>query len=63
MITLTALISRGHHEEFAMHVRAAVRNGLTAQEIKEVVLQSAIYCGVPDANAAFRIAQQVLSEE
>ncbi|MFL1430735.1 MULTISPECIES: 4-carboxymuconolactone decarboxylase [unclassified Nocardiopsis] len=62
MITLTALIARGHHEEFAMHVRAAVRNGLTEEEIKEVVLQSAIYCGVPDANAAFRIAQRVLSE-
>ncbi|WP_306368746.1 4-carboxymuconolactone decarboxylase [Nocardiopsis sp. CC223A] len=63
MITLTALIARGHHEEFAMHVRAALRNGLTAQEIKEVVLQSAIYCGVPDANSAFRTAQRVLSEE
>ena len=63
MITLTALIARGHHEELAMHVRAALRNGLTVDEIKEVLLQSAIYCGVPDANTAFRIAQQVLSEE
>ncbi|MFY7070116.1 4-carboxymuconolactone decarboxylase [Nocardiopsis changdeensis] len=62
MITLTALIARGHHEEFAMHVRAALRNGLSEQEIKEVVLQSAIYCGVPDANSAFRIAQRVLAE-
>lgn len=59
---LTALIARGHHEELAMHVRAARRNGLSVEEIKEVVLQSAIYCGVPDANTAFRIAQQVLSD-
>ncbi|MFT4264354.1 MAG: 4-carboxymuconolactone decarboxylase [Nocardioides sp.] len=57
---LTALIARGHHEELAMHLRAAVRNGLTVDEIKEVVLQSAIYCGVPDANTAFRIAREVL---
>ena len=63
MITLTALIARGHHEELAMHLRAALRNGLTVDEIKEVLLQSAIYCGVPDANTAFRVAQQVLSEE
>jgi len=62
MITLTALIARGHHEEFAMHVRAALRNGLTTDEIKEVILQSAIYCGVPDANNAFRIAAEVLGE-
>jgi 3-oxoadipate enol-lactonase / 4-carboxymuconolactone decarboxylase len=63
MITLTALIARGHHEELAMHVRAALRNGLTVDELKEVLLQSAIYCGVPDANTAFRIAQKVLDEE
>ncbi|WP_439029351.1 4-carboxymuconolactone decarboxylase [Gordonia terrae] len=63
MITLTALIARGHHEELAMHVRAARRNGLTDNEIKEVLLQSAIYCGVPDANTAFRIASQVLAED
>ncbi len=63
MITLTALIARGHREEFAMHVRAALRNGVTADEIKEVILQSAIYCGVPDANNAFRIAAGVLAED
>ena len=63
MITLTALIARGHHEELAMHVRAALRNGLTVDEIKEVILQSAVYCGVPDANTAFRIASGVLVEE
>jgi 3-oxoadipate enol-lactonase / 4-carboxymuconolactone decarboxylase len=63
MITLTALVARGHHEELAMHLRAARTNGLTNDEIKELLLQTAIYCGVPDANTAFRIAQQVLAEE
>jgi 3-oxoadipate enol-lactonase/4-carboxymuconolactone decarboxylase len=63
MITLTALVARGHHEELAMHVRAARRNGLSVDEIKEVLLQTAIYCGVPDANTAFRIAQAVLADE
>ena len=62
LITLTALIARGHHEEFAMHVRAARTNGLTDDEIKELILHSAVYCGVPDANTAFRIAQGVLDE-
>ena len=62
MITLTALIARGHHEELAMHLRAARTNGLTDDEIKELILQCAIYCGVPDANTAFRIAQGVLDE-
>ena len=61
-ITLTALVALNHHEELAMHVRAALRNGLTEDEIKEVLLQSAIYCGVPAANRAFAIAQQVLDE-
>ena len=46
-----------------MHLRAARRNGLTIEEIGEVLLQTAIYLGVPDANTAFRIAQQVLAEE
>ncbi|MGJ9422620.1 4-carboxymuconolactone decarboxylase [Aeromicrobium sp. CF3.5] len=63
LITLTALVARGHHEELAMHVRAAKRNGLTDEEIKELFLQTAIYCGVPDANTAFRIAQGVLAED
>ena len=62
LITLTALVARGHHEELALHLRAALRNGVTVDEIKETLLQSAIYCGVPDANTAFRIAQQVLAE-
>jgi 3-oxoadipate enol-lactonase/4-carboxymuconolactone decarboxylase len=60
LITLTALVARGHHEELAMHLRAARRNGLTNDEIRELLLQTAIYCGVPEANAAFRIANEVL---
>jgi 3-oxoadipate enol-lactonase/4-carboxymuconolactone decarboxylase len=63
LITLTALVARGHHEELAMHLRAARRNGLTVEEIKELLLQTAVYCGVPDANTAFRIAQRVLAED
>ncbi|MEV0346175.1 4-carboxymuconolactone decarboxylase [Nonomuraea sp. NPDC050680] len=62
-ITLTALVARGHLDELAMHVRAALRNGLTPDEIGEVLLQTAIYCGVPAANAAFAVAQRVLAEE
>jgi len=62
LITLTALVARGHHEELAMHVRAALRNGLTVDELRECLLQTAIYCGVPDANTAFRIAQRVLAD-
>jgi 4-carboxymuconolactone decarboxylase len=60
---LTALIALGHHEELAMHLRAAIRNGLTQDEIVEVILQSAIYCGVPAANTAFRIAKDVFAED
>jgi len=62
-ITLTALIALGHWEELAMHVTAARRNGLTVEEIGEVILQSAVYCGVPAANHAFAIAKATLEEE
>jgi 4-carboxymuconolactone decarboxylase len=62
-ITLTALIALGRMDELPMHVRAARRNGLSEDEIKEVLLQSAIYCGVPAANAAFAVAARVLEEE
>ena len=62
MITLTALVAGGHHEELALHLRAARRNGLTPAEIREVLLQCAIYCGVPAANAAFRVFRDVLAE-
>jgi 4-carboxymuconolactone decarboxylase len=61
-ITLTALIAVGRFEELRMHLRAALRNGLEEDEIKEVLLQSAIYCGVPAANTAFAVAQEVLDE-
>jgi 4-carboxymuconolactone decarboxylase len=62
-ITLTALVANGQLDELALHVRAARRNGLTDDEIKEVLLQCAIYCGVPAANAAFAVAQRVLAED
>jgi 4-carboxymuconolactone decarboxylase len=62
-ITLTALVANGQLEELAMHVRAARRNGLSEEEIKEVLLQCAIYCGVPAANAAFAVAQRALEDE
>jgi 4-carboxymuconolactone decarboxylase len=61
-ITLTALVALGREEELAMHVRAALRIGLSPDEIKEVLLHSAIYCGVPAANGAFAVAQRVLDE-
>lgn len=63
MITLTALVAHGHYDELAMHVRAARRNGLTPEEIGAVLLQTAVYCGVPAANSAFATAQRVLAEE
>ena len=58
--TLTALLALRHWEEFAMHVRAARTNGLTPDEIGEVILQSAVYCGLPVANHGFAVARQVL---
>jgi 4-carboxymuconolactone decarboxylase len=61
-ITLTALVALGHFEELELHVRAARRNGLTPDEIKEVLLQTAIYCGVPAANHAFAVAQRALDD-
>ncbi|MEV2275286.1 4-carboxymuconolactone decarboxylase [Nocardiopsis sp. NPDC049922] len=61
-VTLTALVARGHLDELAMHVRAALTNGLSPAEIGEVILQSAIYCGVPAANSAFATAQRVLAD-
>ncbi len=61
--TLAALVSLGAENEIGMHVRAARRNGLTPEEIKEVILHTAIYAGVPRANSAFAIAQRVFAEE
>ncbi len=61
-ITLTALVALGRLEELEMHVRAALRNGLSEDEIGEVLLHSAVYCGVPAANAAFAVAQRALAD-
>jgi 3-oxoadipate enol-lactonase / 4-carboxymuconolactone decarboxylase len=61
-VTITALVAGGRENELAMHVRAARRNGLSTGEIKEILLQCAIYCGVPAANSAFAIARRVLEE-
>ncbi|MFC8040934.1 4-carboxymuconolactone decarboxylase [Paenarthrobacter sp. NPDC057355] len=61
-VTLTALVAHSHWEELAMHVRAALNNGLSRDEIKEILLQTAIYCSVPSANSAFKTAQKVFAE-
>ena len=61
-ITLTALMARGLPEELGLHVRGALRNGLTEEEIEEVFLHGAIYCGVPAARAAFAVAERAISE-
>jgi 4-carboxymuconolactone decarboxylase len=62
IVTLTVLAALQHENELAMHVRAALRNGLTPEQIQEVLLQVAVYAGVPAANRAFAVAQRVLSE-
>jgi len=62
MITLTALVVLRQEEELAMHLRAALRNGLTPDQIGEMLLHTAVYAGVPAANRAFAIARQVLAE-
>lgn len=62
-ITLAMLVALGRHEELAMHLRGAVSNGLTAEEIGEILLQTAVYCGVPAANQAFKIAAEVLADD
>jgi 4-carboxymuconolactone decarboxylase len=63
MITLAVLCALRCEDELAMHVRAALRNGLTADEIREVLLHTAVYAGVPAANTAFARAQEVLRDE
>ncbi len=59
---LTALVAGRHFDELEFHLRAALRNGLSEPEIVEVLLQSAVYCGVPAANSAFAVARRVLGE-
>ncbi len=61
-VTLTALVAHGHLSELAMHLRGALNNGLTRAEIGEILLQTAVYCGVPAANSAFAVAQQVFAQ-
>ena len=63
IIALTVLAALQHEGELAMHVRAALRNGLTPEQIQEVLLQVAVYAGVPAANRAFAVAQRVLAEQ
>lgn len=62
-ITLAVLATLHHDEELAMHVRAALRNGLTPEEVSEVLLQVAVYAGVPAANRAFKVARLALGQE
>ncbi|RQW99663.1 4-carboxymuconolactone decarboxylase [Micromonospora inaquosa] len=62
-ITLAVLATLHHDEELAMHVRAALRNGLSPQEVAEVLLQVGVYAGVPAANRAFKVAREILRQE
>ena len=62
LLTLAMMVALNRNDEFRMHVRAAANNKVTREEIQEVLLQAAIYCGVPAANAAFHIAQEVFAE-
>jgi 4-carboxymuconolactone decarboxylase len=62
MLTLALLAALGHQHELGLHVRAAVRNGVTAAEIREVLMHTSVYAGVPAANTAFGVAQQVLAD-
>jgi 4-carboxymuconolactone decarboxylase len=62
-VTLAVLAALGHEGELAMHVRAAVRNGLTPAEVAEVLLQVGVYAGVPAANRAFAVARETLGQE
>jgi len=61
-ITLTALVALGRTEELELHVHAALRNGLTQDEIGETILHAALYCGIPAANTAFAVAQRALDD-
>jgi 4-carboxymuconolactone decarboxylase len=61
-LTIVALVATGRNEELELHVRSALRNGVTPDELKEVLLHCAVYCGIPAANTAFAIAQRVLDQ-
>jgi len=63
LLTIVMMVALGHDEEFKLHIRAARNNGVTPEEIKEALLQAAIYCGVPAANHAFALARPILEEQ
>lgn len=63
LLTIVMMVALGHDEEFKLHIRAARNNGVAPEEIKEVLLQAAIYCGVPAANHAFALAKPILEEQ
>ena len=63
MLNLAMLTALKAPNELKLHVKGALTNGVTVEEIKELLLQTAVYCGVPDANTAFRVASGVLAEE
>lgn len=62
LVTIAMMVALGRSDELRLHLRAASRNGVTREQIKEVLLQSAIYCGVPAANSAFHAAEEVFLE-
>ncbi|WP_250533791.1 4-carboxymuconolactone decarboxylase [Caballeronia sp. AZ10_KS36] len=63
LITIAMMVALNRSEELALHLRAAKNNGVTQDEIKEVLMQTAVYCGVPAANSAFHLAQKIFEEE
>lgn len=62
LITIAMMVALNRAEEFKLHVRAAFNNGVTREQIKEVLMQAAIYCGVPAANSAFHLAEEVFAQ-
>jgi 4-carboxymuconolactone decarboxylase len=63
MLTVALLVALGQDEELRMHIQAAIRNGVSQEELQEVLMHTALYCGLPAANAAFRIAEEALAAE
>jgi alkylhydroperoxidase/carboxymuconolactone decarboxylase family protein YurZ len=63
MLTLAMMVALNREEEFRMHVKAALNNGVTPEQIRDVLLQTAIYCGVPAANKAFHVANEVIGKQ
>ena len=63
LLTIAMMVALNRGEELALHLRAAKNNGVTREEIKEVLMQTAIYCGVPAANSAFHLAERIFRDE